>query len=288
MKFIFLMVLSASNGLFAAEPLVPCRKLEIAFVYSSKGAWTDATYRRNIAKKNTPVCSDSVIVRVKDGKHSTGDQLVLKDLLGQPLPPFSCPDLLNCKDPIDLKAIRAKVQESLKGKSLLESIAIFDSHKRSQTSTISPIRSVRTNAETGVQMQDVIVSAGEPLKASAIFPDGTPNDGISLDLCLNAEKRDCGKSLPQPKVYRPEAADLPFGKLPPGLHVLFETKTLPDDTVPVRTANRAFVLAAHPSWTPAMLEAVRTRLALAMMEPEAALGALDQYLVQLGIELSRP
>ena len=137
-------------------------------------------------------------------------------------------------------------------------------------------------------MQDAVVSSGEPLKASAIFPDGTPKDGISLDLCLNAEKQDCGKSLPQPKVYRPEAADLPFGALMPGLHVLFETKTLPDDTVPVRTANRAFVLAAHPSWTPAMLEAVRTRLALALMDPEAAAGAVDQYLVQLGLALSRP
>ena len=292
MKLIFLLVLSASAALSTAEPLVPCRKLEIAFVYSSKGAWTDATYKRSIAKKNMPVCSDSSLVRVKDGKHSTGDQLVLKDLLGTAMLRFYCPDLQDCKDPIDLKAIREKVEDSLKGKSLSESIAIFFSRIRSQTSTILPIRGVvrpnGTNDGIGVRMQNAVVSAGEPLKASAIFPDGAPKDGISLDLCLNAEKRDCGKSLPQPKVYRPEAADLPFGTLTPGLHVVYETKTLFDDTVPVRTANRAFVLAAHPSWTPSMLEAVRSRLALALMDPEAASGALDQNLIQLGVELSRP
>ena len=102
------------------------------------------------------------------------------------------------------------------------------------------------------------------------------------------EKAECGNSLPQSRPYRTGEDDLPFGKLPPGLHILYEVKTLPDDTVPLRTGNRVFVLAAHPSWTALALDVVKTNLALVLTNPETSENALNEILLAVAEGLSRP
>ena len=78
-----------------------------------------------------------------------------------------------------------------------------------------------------------------------------------------------------------------FRKLPPGLHVVYETKVLPGDTKPIRT-GRTFVLAAHSSWTAQMQGEVKQGLTRMLLDPQSTPDLLNEYVVFLGTEMSRP
>jgi hypothetical protein len=287
---LFLLQLALAGAAAGASPVEPCSKLEIAFVHSFLGTWRDEAYNNRQLVKNLPVCSDSKLVRVKEGSYSANDRLQLTDLMGEPIrPPFVCSERLNCKDAIQPSDIREKLEARLKGMSPGESLSFFQRTRTAQTSTISRIRSAsQAKSADGVKMNNAVVTAGQPLKASAVLAATQPGQTYTFDLCLNAENHSCGASMPKSIPYRSGEPDLPFGKLPPGLHVLFEVKTLPDDTVPLRTGNRVFILAAHPSWTAQALSFVRTKLALALANPDAPANELDGDLLALGVELSRP
>jgi hypothetical protein len=267
----------------AADAPIPCKVREIAFVHSNTvGTWNDNTYRRRLTP-NLPVCSDSELVRVKDGKQSAKDQLVLKDLFGGELILFNCQDLLNCERPIQLAEMKAKVQQKLKGRTPGESYNMFKRSHTGQTSTISrsTVIAPRGKYAEDAWLEGAVVKAGQPLQAGAVAASGTLSRGYDLDLCLNADQKDCGTSLPKSSKYQPGQATLPFGSLPLGLHMLYQVKTLEGDTVPLRTEDRAFVLAVDPSLPEDALDELRAKLTLAWMDPTATPAQLSNYVAYL-------
>jgi len=292
-----LILLALGLHLGAAEPGATKKgcaaaNYEIAYVETSIGTFADQIYKRTLAR-NMPVCSDSQIVHVKDGKQTNEDELVLKGVLGEKFPAFRCKDLLNCKDPIRLSDIHAKLLEQLKGQPVNESL--LDVRRRSksgQTSTITRVGVFRDKSQSGAvdfKMYASIIRAGQDLDASVLFPDGIPAGvALSLDVCLNAEQNDCGATLPKPNLYEPRKLAPSFRKLPSGLHVVYEAKPPPGDTVPIRTGNTTFVLSAHPGWTPEMLTTVKLNWSALVSDPENTPDKLNGYLVMLGRELSQP
>src|SRR6266496_243786 len=125
----------AATVLQAVNPPTPCTNREIAFVHSFVGTWRDDQYHR-ILIPNLPICSDSQLVREKDGKQSAKDQLVLIDLFaGEPIH-FSCTNLV-CENPIKLADIMDKLQQRLKSRTPSESFEEFKRSHTGQTSTIS-------------------------------------------------------------------------------------------------------------------------------------------------------
>ncbi|MBK7928992.1 MAG: hypothetical protein IPJ98_16365 [Bryobacterales bacterium] len=266
------------------------KKLEVAFVEPSTiGSFSDNAYKRNLVK-NTSICSDSVLVHVKDGKHSAQDQLVLRGVLGDRIPPFRCSDLLNCKDPIRLLDIHARLEEQLKGKPLIDSFRDFQQRSGAQTPTLARVGIFRNAPSASTfRMKAAIITAGQDIDVSILFPEGLP-PGVSpsLDLCRNAERNDCGETLPKPYILDPANPVQVFWNLPRGLHVIYEAKPLPGDTVPVRTGNTTFVLSAHQSWTPELLDSVMVSWSALLTDPKSTPDELDSYLVWLGRQLSEP
>lgn len=264
-----------------------CNKIEIGYVGSLAGPWRDQTYQNRPLVKHLPVCSDSKLVRLREEKYSPEDYLQINPVMGEPLR-FVCAQPAACGDAIQFADINKKLTEKLKGMSALESLRQSFSHPREQgTSTIS--RGESTQGDADPKLNNVVTSGGEPLKASLVFAAAQTGKTYHFDLCFNAEKQDCGKSLPRASDYRFDDPYLPFGKLPPGLHVLYEVQTSsPSDTVYFRTQNRIFVLAADPSWTAEDLEFVRGNLALILMDPDSRNDQLDGELVALGETLSQP
>ena len=276
-------------GACSASPVEPCTDREIAFVHAVQGPWRDEAYHDRPLIKNLPVCSDSRLVRIKEGLYAVNDYLELTDLMGQPVRPrFNCSDLLSCKNPVQLSDIREKVKARLSGMSPSESLRfLFERRRTAETSTISrPRTGLVARDPASLVMKNAVVLAGAPLTANAVFAEIQPGHSYNLDLCFGAEKHNCGDSMPKSKPYRSGDPELPFGKLPSGLHILYEVNTLPGDDVPLRTVNRVFVLAADPSWTPQDLDFVRTRLALALISPDITAQDLDADLQALGVELS--
>lgn len=278
----------ASHAADTQVVLDRCIKAEIGFVDSLQGSWQDQSYRNRTLVKHLPVCSDSKLVRLEDANYSQSNYLQITPVIGEPLR-FDCAQQKSCQDGITFTDINKKLDASLRGMSVLDSLkAAFSKRQGHETSTIS--RGL-TEEITGVRMQNAVVRSGEILRAAAIFPAGPnagqPDEIHTFDLCLNAETHKCEDTLPQSRPYKPGEANLPFGKLPPGLHILYEVKTLPGDTVAIRTENRVFILAADPSWNAEDLDAVRTQLALDLMADIPADG-LDSELVALGVTLSHP
>jgi hypothetical protein len=282
-RFGILLSLTAASILHAADPPAPCKIREIAFVQAFIGTWHDVTYNSRVLIKNLEICSDSELVRVKDGKQSEMDQLVLKDLFGGEPIAFKCADLLSCEQPIQLATIKDKLQQRLRGKTPGESFEEFKRSHAGQTSTISrsSVVSSRDGRLEDPWFQGAVVEAGEPLSPSALAPSGVLGYNAEFDLCLNADKHDCGMSLPKASKYQANASALPFGPLPPGLHMLYRVKTLDGDTVPLRTEDHAFVLAVDPSQRESGVEEIKANLALAWMDPQSTPAQLNDYVSYL-------
>jgi hypothetical protein len=269
----------------AAEAPVSCIKNEIAYIDSFAGSWHDQTYQNRPLVKHLPVCSDSKLVRLKDGTDSSKDYLKVNSVMGDPLR-FDCAQPHTCDNAIAFTEVNKKLNDKLNGMSPLASLLYSFSHFQEKgTPTIS--RGPEQNF-TDPKLNSIVISAGEPIKASLVFAAAQVGKTYYFDLCLNAEKQDCNESLAKSKPYRFDDPYLPFGKVPPGLHVLYEVQTLPNDTVALRTENRTFILAADPSWTPEDLEFVRTSLALTLLDPDTASHELDGKLVSLGAALALP
>jgi hypothetical protein len=264
----------------------PCNKTEIGFVDSLTGPWHDQTYQNRLLVKTLPLCSDSRLVRLKEAEYSAKDYLQVNSVMGD-LMRFDCAQPLVCDDAIQFTDINKKLMAKLKPMSPLASLTYSFSHPRDHgTPTIS--RGESTQSATDPKLNNVVMGAGVQLKASLVFAAAQTGKIYHFDLCLNAEKQDCGKSLPQAREYRFDDPYLPFGNVPPGLHVLYEAHTLPNDTVYFRTENRVFILAADPSWTAEDLEFVRTTLTLTLMDPDMTHDQLDGQLAALGATLSLP
>ena len=267
----------------AAGPPCAKEKHEIAFVEpATKGAFKDTTYNNRSLTPNTSICSDSHIIHVKDGKETPDDQLVLRGILGDIFPPFRCGDNLNCNNPNYLRdIIHARLLPQLQGKSLWDSFADFLRRKSAHTSTLP--RGVGTSAGQ-LPMSAAILPAGSDITASILFPHGLPAGlaaPLQFDICLNAERVDCGATIPKP-------ASLPFRAVPPGLHIIWEAKPLPGDTVPIRVdGNVTFVIAAHTSWTEQDLAEARAVWSSVMTGPQFKADQLRPFLMEFATRLSQ-
>ena len=269
----------------AQGPSCAKQQHEIAFVEpTTKGAFKDATYHNRALTPNTSICSDSHIIHGKDGKETLDDQLVLRGLLGGVFPPFRCGDNLNCNNPNHLRdIIHARLRPQLQGKSLRESFAAFLSRKSAQTSTLP--RGVGASSHGQLSMSAALLPAGSDIAAAILFPHGLPADLAAppqFDICLNAERVDCGATLPKP-------VSLPFRAVPPGLHIIWEAKPLPGDTMPIRVdGNVTFVIAAHTSWTQQDLAEARAVWSSVMTSPQFKAEQLRPFLVEFATRLSQP
>jgi len=286
---------------------VPCKIREIAFVESFIGTWKDNTYDRQLIP-HLSVCSDSTLIRVKNGKESAKDRLVLRDLFGGKPITFRCSDLLSCARSIELADITARIQKRLKGETPFDSWRDFKKSQRRQTSTISSSGVyIRPDKQSGNAWFGVaVVEADKPLSAKSVSsdwkqqgplarPEGDfilsfcPEDETETQYCHTVSHR--SRSLSSGALTgsaAPASADtkrgvLPFGNLAPGLHTLRETVTVAGDTV---SSRRAFVLAVDPSLRN-RLEEIRVQLALAWMDPEVSRDELSEYVLYVAQEVTR-
>lgn len=287
-------LLAASVFLHAADP-VGCntakkgRSGEVAFVESFIGTWNDVAYNKRTLTPHLSVCSDSELFRLKDGKQSAKDQLILRDLFGNDIP-FICADRLNCEHSIQLVDITNELQKRLKGKTPVESFEEFKKSHTGQASTISSwaIKPLTTPSDDPWWPLGTVAKGGNPIYASALnWGDSTRQD-YDLDLCLNADQRDCSAAPPRKSTYKVGAADLPFGVVPPGLHILYQVKMAKGDLAPLRTKDRAFVLAVDPSSPSDLLPVISTQLALAWMDPDATTAQLSEYISYLVLRFAKP
>lgn len=285
MRILAILLICGTASLSAAPPIT-CKQHEIAFVVALQGPWIDAAYNRPLSRE-MPVCSDSTIIRLKSGAHAASDSIQLKDPYGGSYKPFHCADLLNCEHPIDLAYIREKTRERLKGKPLPDSIREIQkpSGGASTISNTAALLWPHVNA-TGQTMRSVVLYAGKPIQSKTIWPNGYPK--IELDLCLNAHQVDCAAIAPSPKSVDARASNLPFGSLPPGLHLLYETRKPSANSNPLRTGNVSFVLAANPAWSPSDLDAVSARLTLAFLDSITSNKPPGSILFDFGTILAGP
>lgn len=285
--FLFTMTLACAGA--PSGPRCAYPHHEVAFVDSgTKGPFQDAAYQDRPLTPHTSICSDSRIVRAANGRESVDDVLILRGLGGNVLPPFRCKDLLHCRGAIQLDDILAEVRKQLEGKSLWTSLGDLLRRKVAQTSTIPRLVGAAPAGQTShldddaplPRLGNVVITAGDSVTPDLIVP-GSASQPPALDLCLHADRTDCGATLPKP-------VPLPFRNLPAGLHVAWIARPLKGDTVPLRIEDTAvYIIAAHASWTAADLEearAVCSALALDRQrnpaERWAAVAALAERLAQ--------
>lgn len=297
MNSLLRLIIPLHAGLFgAADPPVSvlhsaCGRgqYEIAFVdAATRGDFRDATYQNRKLGPNSSICSDSKVIHATPGKAKTADRLVLRSLFREPIPPFDCKDLLFCKEPIGLEQVHFQVRSQLQGKSLWQSVQDFLRRGAAQTSTLprNPLVYSSVPTRSFVMSAGIILSAGGDITADSLFPIGLPAGArLSLDICRNADVRDCGKIKPAPA---PFPSSVVFKNLPAGLHMIWEATPLPGDTVPIRRENSAWIIAAHPSWTPERLGEARAVWSALMTERKASYTELTRMLIGLAAQLSRP
>jgi hypothetical protein len=285
--------LAATVFLRAAEPIV-CkatknnRSGEVAFVQSFIGTWNDVSYDKRTLIPHLSVCSDSELLRVKDGKQSAKDKLVVRDLFGNDIT-FVCADRINCENSIKLADLTTELKKKLKGKTPVESLEEFKKSHTGQTSTISRASLIipRTSPSDDPWSPGAVTVGGTPISSTALNLAETTHHNYDLDLCLNADRQDCDTTLPRKSLYETGEV-LPFGALPPGLHMLYyQVETLHGDTVPLRTKDRAFVLAVDPSLPADSLPTITTQLELAWMDPDATTAQLTEYVYYLASKFTK-
>lgn len=282
----------AWRGAFGAPSGPPCAYShhEVAFVHpGTKGPFQDAAYNNRPLTPHTSICSNSRIVRAVNGQETIDDQLILRGLAGTVFPPFRCKDLLHCKSTILLENILLQVREQLEGKPLWDSIKNTLSRKDAQTSTI-PRWSDFASAAQWSQLDDdtpmprlsnVILTAGNDVTSGLLFP-ANPRMVPPLDLCMHADRTDCGAALPQP-------APLPLQKLPAGLHVLWIARPLKGDTQPIRIdGTAAYIIAAHSSWSPSDLDEARAAASALALNAQLTSAQRWTAIVGLAARLAQP